>query len=300
MNGYRSPLYAESLAEFGAPLHLPQSDGWLLGRPIPESAEHDAVGCYPLFDCGNWQALGADLDDLRSKAIAVSLVVDPFAQVDGALLGQLFSEVCRPYKQHAVVEFAGAWRNAICAHHRRNIRTAARHVEVERCADPATWLETWNELYANLIARHQIEGIAQFSRTCFRQQLAVPGIVAFRAFVKTQTVGMLLWYADDTVAYYHLGAFSPLGYEARAAFALFDVALNEFAARGMRWASLGAGAGWRASSNDGLMRFKSGWAKKSRTAWFCGRILAPAKYEQLAAARNLIDNEYFPKYRVAA
>ena len=59
MNGYRSPLYAESLAEFGTPIYLPRSDGWLLGLPIPESAKHDAIGCYPLFDCGNWQMLGA-------------------------------------------------------------------------------------------------------------------------------------------------------------------------------------------------------------------------------------------------
>ena len=111
---------------------------------------------------------------------------------------------------------------------------------------------------------------------------------------------MLLWYVADTVAYYHLGAFSPLGYETRAAFALFDLALKDFAASGIRWASLGAGAGWRASSNDGLTRFKTGWANERRTAWFCGRILAPAEYERLAAARNLIDNECFPKYRGAA
>ena len=245
MNGYRSPLYAESLAEFGTPIYLPRSDGWLLGLPIPESAKHDAIGCYPLFDCGNWQMLSADLKDLASKAIALSVVVDPFAQVDETLLAELFSEVCRPYKQHSVVDFAGAWRNAICAHHRRNIRIAARHVETERCADPTTCLELWNELYGNLIARHQIQGIARFSRTCFRRQLAVPGIVAFRASVKTQTVGMLLWYVADTVAYYHLGAFSPLGYETRAAFALFDLALKDFAASGIRWASLGAGAAAR-------------------------------------------------------
>ena len=43
MNGYLSPLYAESLVEFGAPLHLPRCDGWLLVRPIPQSDDCDAI-----------------------------------------------------------------------------------------------------------------------------------------------------------------------------------------------------------------------------------------------------------------
>ncbi len=239
MNGYRSPLYAESLAEFGTPLHLPRSDAWVLRRPIPETAEHDAIGCYPLFNCGNWRALGADLDALKAEAIAVSIVVDPFARLDGTNLGVLFVDVCRPYKQHAIVDFDGDWRNAICRHHRRNIRFAARHVEIERGTEPANWLSQWSELYDNLVARHQIRGIARFSRAAFRRQLNVPGIVAFRAAVGTQTVGMLLWYVADSVAYYHLGAFSDAGYETRAAFALFDAALNEFASLGLRWALLG-------------------------------------------------------------
>ena len=80
MNGYLSPLYAESLAEFGTPLHLPRSGGWLLVRPIPESTEHDAVGCYPLFNCRNWPALDSDLEGLAAQAVAVSLVVDPFSR----------------------------------------------------------------------------------------------------------------------------------------------------------------------------------------------------------------------------
>ncbi len=285
MNGYRSPLYVESLAEFGTPLHLPQSDAWVLKRPIPETAEHDAIGCYPLFNCGNWQALGADLDDLKADAIAVSAVVDPFAQVDAGNLGELFVDVCRPYKQHAVVDFDGDWRNAICQHHRRNIRFAARHVEIERSLEPAKWLEHWSELYDNLVARHQIQGIARFSRTAFRRQLNVPGIVAFRAAVGTQTVGMLLWYVADSVAYYHLGAFSDAGYETRAAFALFDAALNEFASLGLRWALLGGVRGWQVAPNDGLTRFKLGWANQRRTAWFCGLILERNRYEQLTTAR---------------
>jgi hypothetical protein len=297
VNGYLSPLYAESLAEFGTPLHLAASDGWLLLRPIPETAEHDAAGCYPLFNCRNWPSLATDLNHLATRAVAVSLVVDPFAEVDPNQLGRWFSDVCRPFKEHAVVDFRREWRQTISPHHRRNARAAARRVEVERCEVPSEWLEIWTDLYANLVARHEIRGIARFSRESFSRQLAVPGMTAFRAAVATETVGMLLWYMTEQVAYYHLGAFSPLGYASRAAFALFDVALGDLAAGGIRWAALGGGAGWQAAKEDGLTRFKKGWANDYRTAWFCGRILAPAKYHRLTAARPLAETEYFPKYR---
>jgi hypothetical protein len=298
MNGYLSPLYAESLAEFGAPLHLPQSDGWLLARPIPETVEQDAVGCYPLFKCGNWSALASDLELLATRIIAVSLVVDPFASVDARALQGCFPDVCRPFKEHAVVEFDGDWRRGVCRHHRRNIRLAARRIEVEACKDPANWLDTWSELYAHLVSRHGVRGMARFSLSSFRRQLNVPGIAAWHAAVANETVGMLLWYIAGEFAYYHLGAFSPLGYESGAAFALFDVALSELAARGVRCATLGAAAGWQSAASDGLSRFKNGWTDGRRTAWFCGRILAPAKYEQAIAARKVGPTGYFPKYRL--
>ena len=297
MNGYLSPLYAASLAEFGSPLHLAESDGWLLVRPIAESTECDAIGCYPLFNCRNWRALGADLDQLSGQAVSVSLVVDPFADVDPTRLRGCFRDVCRPFKEHAVVDFGRDWRQTISPHHRRNIRAAARRVEVERCQNPAAWVETWIGLYANLIARHEIRGIAGFSHKSFRRQFAVPGMTVFCAVVGTETVGMLLWYVAEQAAYYHLGAFNPLGYESRAAFGLFDVALGELAAHGVQLCTLGAGAGWQAAKEDGLSRFKNGWANDSRTAWFCGRILAPTKYERLTAARQLPPADYFPKYR---
>jgi hypothetical protein len=297
MNGYLSPHYAASLAEFGTPLHLPCSDGWLLVRPIPESEEHDAIGCYPLFDCRNWRTLGLDLDRLAAQAVAVSLVVDPFSGVEAALLRRWFPDVCRPFKEHAVIDFSRDWRQTICRHHRRNVRLAARCVEVERCANPSDWCETWVELYEHLIGRHGVRGIARFSRISFGRQLRVPGIAAFRAIVEGQTVGMTLWYVADEVAYYHLGAFSPLGYASRAAFALFDAALGDLAGQGVRSALLGSGAGWQAATDDGLARFKDGWANEHRSAWFCGRILAPVKYERLIAARKLHATNYFPGYR---
>jgi hypothetical protein len=295
--GYQSRLYAAALREYGTALHLPLCGGWLLQCPIPESNEVDLAGCYPFFSCANWSALGSDLSELGSRAIAVSMVLDPFCGLNATTLGRWFPDVCRPFKEHYVVDFAGNWREAIGRHHRRNVRAAAREVEVERCADPSRWLETWIELYGNLIRRRNIHGIAKFSARSFAQQFRSPGMRVFRAARGSQTVGILLWLHSGDVAYYHLGACSELGYQVGAAFALFDAALGQFAADGVRWAALGGGAGWRTAIEDGLARFKQGWANARRTVWFCGKILNPGSYEQLVAGRRGQPTEFFPAYR---
>ena len=41
-------------------------------------------------------------------------------------------------------------------------------------------------------------------------------------------------------------------------------------------------------------RFKRGWATGTRTAHFCGRVLDPERYAQLAGAAA---TSYFPAYR---
>ena len=64
-----------------------------------------------------------------------------------------------------------------------------------------------------LIQRHQISGIRAFSRDSFAKQLQIPGIVSFRAIRHQQTVGMILWYVQNEVAYYHLGAYTDEGYQ---------------------------------------------------------------------------------------
>ncbi len=297
MIGYKSPQYAKALSEHGTPRHLPGSGGWLLVRPIPESREKDAIGCYPLFSCRDWSRLGADLDDLPPELVAVSMVVDPFCDVDGATLAAWFPQVCRPFKEHYLVDFARDWRANVARHHRRNVRAAARRVEVERLAKPCNDLASWVELYNELVRRHGIRGLAKFSAASFAAQLQVPGIAAFRARCGGQTAGMLLWYCDRDVAYYHLGAFNSLGYRFGAAFALFDVALSDFAARGHRWAELGGGAGWQTAEDNGLTRFKRGWSNDRKTAWFCGRVIAQQAYRRLCTRHGFESSDFFPDFR---
>jgi Acetyltransferase (GNAT) domain len=296
MTGYRSAEYAAALPHLGRPLYLPRCDSWLLEREIAESGCQDLVGCYPLFRCSRWNELDRDLCELPAGNVAVSMVVDPYGDPPSDL-SATFPDVCRPFKQHFGVDFTRDWRGSISRHHRRNIRAAAAAVEVERSEDPGDWLDTWVDLYGHLASRHEISGAARFSRESFARQLRAPSLVAFRAVCGSETVAMSLWYRDGEVAYYHLGASDPRGYELAATFAIFDVALGHFAATGARWAQLGGAAGWQATTREGLARFKSGWANEQRTAWFCGRVLDRLSYQRLLARYKRSEREFFPSYR---
>jgi hypothetical protein len=254
------------------------------------------MGPYPLFACADWSALPRDLESLEGELVALSLVTDPFGAYAPAELDAWFDTVI-PFKEHFVTDLSQPLTRFVERHHLRNARRAAGELLVERCADPARLLDDWAELYANLVRRHRIRGMAAFSRAAFDRQLRVPGIAAFRATRGMEVVGITLWYVQGDVAYYHLGAYSDLGYELRASFAIFWQALEHFAEGGLSWAALGGAAGNRWVSNDGLARFKRGWSTTTRTAYVCGRVLDSARYAALAASRGGRPADYFPAYR---
>jgi hypothetical protein len=229
--------------------------------------------------------------------VSLSVVADPFGEYDAALLQQSFTDRMILFKQHFVVDLSAPTDRLTCQNHLRNARKASRALYVERCNRPLDLAADWTRLYSILIDRHQIKGIGAFSRSAFLQQLNIPGIVVFRAVHGGSTVGMLLWYVMKHVAYYHLGAYDPVGYELRASFALFLFAIQYFSTTAARWLDLGGAAGVAASNAmDGLTRFKRGWSTGTRPAYFCGRILNPSLYEQLA--KNMPASDYFPIYRM--
>lgn len=296
--GYLHPRYAEALSEYGKPVHLPNSEGYVLQRNVPGHAALDAMGCYPLFACRNWSALATDLQEKSSTWVSLSLVADPFGDYTVDDLRRCFPDVMFPFKEHFVVDLSEPPQSFVADHHSRNARKALQRVEVELELEPAQALDDWTELYDILIERHSIRGLAAFSRSSFALQLQVPGMRVLRARHEGTTVGMLLWYVMNDVAYYHLGAYREQGYELRASFALFATALVLFAEMGLKWLNLGAGAGAQGSIDDGLSRFKKGWSNTTRTAYFCGRIFDQARYHEIVAAQaNALQSTYFPLYR---
>jgi Acetyltransferase (GNAT) domain len=287
---YSALEYAVSLSEFGLPRPLPRSGGWLLEREIPGGGRRDLTGPYPLFSCADWGALGDDVDELTG-AVSVVLVADPLAGVSEGELRRVFPDRMAAFKRHYVRDLDAVPR--LPEHHRRHVRRASSAVEVEVCAKPVAWLDDWFDLYEQLVERHRLTGVQAFSRAAFRRQLALPGMLAVRAERDGATVGMALWLEDGTNAWYHLAAYSDAGYEVSASYALFAVALAELRERGVRLVDLGGAAG-AADADDGLARFKRGWATEERTAWLCGRVLDRAAYDRLAADAA---TDWFPAYR---
>lgn len=296
-SGYSHFSYAEALAEFGHPRHLPKSEASILERPIPGTTYLDAMGCYPLFACRDWSQLKTDLDAIGDDLVCLSLVTDPFGEYDMDYLRECFPDVATIFKQHFVIDLSRSPETFVHSHHRRNARRALAEMHVEKCDNAQDFLEEWTTLYRALVARHGIKGILTFSRESFARQLAVPGMVAFRAVREDETLGMLLWYEQENRAYYHLGAYSAAGYDLRASFALFSYSTEYFAGQRLEWLSLGAGAGSGPEANSGLSRFKQGWSTGTRPVYFCGRIFNRVRYEEIVATQKAAPTSYFPAYR---
>ncbi|MBS1812405.1 MAG: GNAT family N-acetyltransferase [Acidobacteria bacterium] len=297
--GYLHANYARAFTAFGSACYLPASQGWILKRAIPGSNLCDAMGCYPLFACRNWPKLAEDLPQLAEDLVSLTIVTDPLGGYELADLRTAFPDLMRPFKEHFIVDLQQPLSESISAHHRRNIRQALSQVGVERCA-PSTAFDEWVTLYNHLIQRHEITGIAAFSRASFAAQWQVPGLTVFRALHQGETVGMTLWYQEEDRVYYHLAAYSPRGYELKASYALFHQAIEYFSCTGVRWMALGAGAGIHNDGSDGLTRFKRGWATETRPVYLCGRIFNPQAYALLAEASDAHNSSFFPAYRQPA
>ncbi len=292
--GYGHSLYASSLTDFGQPRLLPHCAGWILERAIPGSTDRDGMGCYPLFACRDWSYLGADLADLGNDLVSLVLVTDPYGDYDPAKLAAWFNRGAVPFKEHFVHDLSRPLEQSVSRHHRRNARKALTRFQVEPISAPE-YLDDWVRLYQCLVRRHELRGIQEFSPQSFALQLATPGMVAFRAVHEGVTAGMLLWFITGDVGYYHLGAFDETGYGEGAAFALFWTSMEYFAPS-LRWLCLGAAAGLQDDVEDGLARFKRGWATGSRTAYLCRHVGDVARYAALTEKRPA-DDSYFPAYR---
>jgi hypothetical protein len=295
LTGYVHPDYARSLVEFGEPLDLPRSGGWILCRPIPGFSDRDAMGCYPLFACVDWSLLRQDLDALEGGLVSLGLVADPFGRYEIGQLEDCFDSVI-PYKTHFVLDLERPAERVVSKEHRYYARKALQRMRVEACPDPSKFLDEWVALYEHLVRRHGITGIRAFSKAAFRRQLTIPGTIVVRAVSGEETIGADWYFVQDDVAYNHLAACAPGGYELGASYAMKWAAIEYLSGRA-RWLDLGGGAGLAADGRDGLSLFRRGWSTESRTAYFCGRILDRERYETIVQTRNGPATTYFPAYR---
>lgn len=295
MNGYAHQSYAASLMELGALHELSRSGGWILKRKIPGFPHYDAMGCYPLFACQNWSQISRDLDDLAKEVVTLSLVADPFGNYTRPFLQECFDRVFT-FKEHFVVDLHLPFKDAVNKHHRYYARKSLQDLTVKCSTDPVQFTDEWVQLYGNLIEKHHLTGIKSFSPKTFAVQLSVPGIVMFRALAGDTVVGAHLWYIQEEVAYSHLLALTPQGYDLMASYALYWSALEYFTGK-VLWLDLGGTAGLSVDSTSGLDSFKKGWSTGTKSAYFCGRIFDHDLYREITESKCINNTEYFPAYR---
>jgi hypothetical protein len=273
--------WVEDVPEWGAAMLL---------RPIAGGGR-DAAGPYPRTPLAKDADLLGGLERLRRAGlVSAVLVPDPLFAPDGEALATAFP-ICRPFKTHFVVDrTAGAY--APSKHHRYEIRRALSRCAVE-AVQLGDHLDDWTRLYAGLAERHEIKGPAVFSDGYFALLASDPTYEAFAARVDGRIVAMAIWFEHRDVAVNHLGASDGDGYAAGASYALYDFAIEHFAR--CRQLDLGGAAGVAEAADDGLARFKRGFANAEATAFLCGAVLDPAAYARLTGDRA--STGFFPAYR---
>ena len=249
------------------------------------------MGAYPLFLCADWAALPADVEALTGELASLTLVSDPFADLEPQRLALTFP-LCRRFKTHWTLDLAHA--GAPSRHHRDACRQASRRLRVEHCPEPLRQLDEWLAVFACLVGRHDLRGLKAPSRKAFARQLTVPGLAMFRAELNGEAVGFQLWFVSGDVAYGHLMAATPAGYAAQAHYGMTAAAIEHFAGR-VLWLDFGGAAGATDAPDSPLVAFKRGWCNGTRPTYLCGRILDPPRYRQLCAQAG--GGDYFPAYR---
>jgi len=295
LKGYLHRTYAESFKEFGTLVELKNAGAYIIKRKIGQGNWYDAMGCYPLFTCMSWEKLGDDLNALNRSLVSFAMVADPLGDYSPKQLQKIFPDVCFAFKKHYIVDLQAFREKNLPQNHKRNSRKALNALTIHRLKEPEHHFGDWVKMYKNLVQRHRIRGIADFTEQAFHTQFSVPGLIAYGAFDKGALVGMALFYEMGERVYYHLAAYRDQGYRKSASFGILLKAILDFRQQGYKWLNLGGGAGLQEQPNDGLIRFKRGWANTMKTAWFCGKILDREAYATLT--HDSRKNNFFPAYR---
>jgi lipid II:glycine glycyltransferase (peptidoglycan interpeptide bridge formation enzyme) len=241
--------------------------------------------------------LSDDLANINEELVSVACVLDPYGSYDINRIESIFPEICIPFKTHYYIDLQSYKEKNIANNHRRNAKKAKQVIDIRPVKTPQFAVDRWYKLYENLIRRHSINGITCFSYNSFQKQLEVPGAYLYEARYNSITVGMVLFYIQGDYVHYHLAAYNEDGYKYRASFGIFHDAIKHFKSLGLRQLCLGGTSGTKDSSDNGLVRFKKGWASGKRIAWFCGKIIDHRKYRTLVEQKGLQKNTFFPAYR---
>jgi Acetyltransferase (GNAT) domain len=291
---YATIEFGESLRHIGEPIYVPEWGTTVLRRECG-IGHYDAVGTYPITvfkpDCD----LLAGLDRLAHLGlVSVALVIEDGLRPDLDYFERTF-DFTRPFKQHYLYDRSRP-ATPYSKHHRYEIRRAVQAVRVERF-HLAERLDEWIALYQGLVDRHGLANTMHaFPRAHHGALARLPGAVAVGAFVGERLVSCHIWVCHDGHAMSHLAASSEEGYAARAAYAVNAASIELLAE--CRTLNFGGAAGAAHEAENGLMRFKRGFANAAAPAYLCGNVLAQDAYDELSRLAGApSDAAYFPAYR---
>ncbi len=289
---YLSRHYADALACDQQVVVLPDSAIPLILRSVEtERNICDAAGPYPITPLLTASLSMNDEICMRDHNIAsLSCVSDVFYAPDDIS----WWDHAVDYKEHYIRQLRENDDYSYTKHHRYEVRRSLRYCEV-RLFTLADYLEQWCALYDRLIERHQMTGVSAFSHAYFSQLAEMPELVCTGAFDNNQLISAHLWLAYEGYVYSHLAASSDRGYELRAAYPIYDLAIRHFTGKGAHYIDFGGGAG-NTTASQGLIRFKKGFCNETRTNKILGKIIMPERYEELCSSLGRSDH-YFPAYR---
>jgi hypothetical protein len=294
MHPYSTIQFGSSLRHIGEPIYVPEWGTTVLGRQC-EMGYRDAIGTYPIAVCKTDCDLVGGLDRLQGLGfVSVVLVFDDILRPQLSALQCAFDFV-RPFKQHYLHDRdAGPARYS--RNHRDKIRRAARAVTVERF-DLTERLDEWDALYRGLVVSHGLcNTMHAFPRAHHVALAELSGTAAVGAFAHGLLVSAHIWLCHGEHAMSHLVASNEEGYATRAAYAVNAASIDLLS--GCRKLNFGGAAGTGDGGDDGLVRFKRGFANATAPSYLCGKILDRRAYAELCRhAGASTDADYFPAYR---
>ena len=288
---YATEGYARSLGHWGDAFHVPEWGSYVMLREIPGGG--DAAGTYPIAVLAPGADVAAGLERLRrSGVVSITLVLDDFNRPSLDELGRCFQVINR-FKTHYLRR--GAMPFSYGKHHRYEVRRAAKRVTVRPFA-LADHAGEWSTLYAGLVRRLGLTGVHDFPPAHHEALQQLGGLTSIGAWLNDELVCAHLWVSDGRHVHSHLAASSGAGYEAGAAYAVYDASIRHFSEAEL--INFGGGAGIGDDPDDGLARFKRGFANDRASAYLCGAILDAGLYDKLVRQKGVPpDTLYFPAYR---
>ncbi len=288
---YSTFEFANIYNHIGSPIEIPEWDTWSIQRIIPNNNGKDVMGCYPLILIQSEADLNGGLKRLRELGlISIVFVADAFTNPSLPQMTQIFNLI-KPFKTHYLHN--NNLPTQYSKHHRYELKQSLKQVEV-RIISLSDYLPQWIDLYQNLITHHNISGIQAFPPNALYDMGKLDGFTTIAAFHNNTMVSCHIWACSDNQVHSYLAASNKEGYSFRAAYAIYDAAIQHFS--NVEIINFGGSAGLGDNPEDGLAKFKSGFSNHREIAHIYGSILNHEKYELLT--KNLNPNiHYFPAYR---